>query len=161
MMYCIIYHSETGNTRHVAQHLASACGDPYLIEVGDRGDYQPLTQFLIRCKRAQGEETTPIEPSTIDVTGFDIIVMGSPVWAWKPTPVINAAIAALKDCEGKKAVIYATCGSQAGETIEIMRKALEEKGVKVVGDIVFDKKTVRDGKKINELIVMVNAAAIA
>jgi hypothetical protein len=42
-----------------------------------------------------------------------------------------------------------------------MRKALEKKGVKVVGDMVFDKKTVRDGKKINELIVMVNAAAIA
>ena len=34
MKTCIIYHSETGNTRHVAQHLAAAC-DGKLVEVSD------------------------------------------------------------------------------------------------------------------------------
>jgi Flavodoxin len=160
MSRCIIFHSWSGVTRGVARKVRAACGGD-LIEVKPKKAYNLLTVYAQGGYRAMKGKKDPIEPKKIDVAGYDMIVMGSPVWAWKPTPVINAAIAALKDCEGKKAVIYATCGGQAGETIEIMRKALEERGVRVVGDIVFDKKTVRDGKKINELIVMVNAAAIA
>ena len=70
---------------------------------------------------------------------------------------MNAAIAALKGCEGKKAIIFATCGGQPGKTIDIMKKQLESQGVKVIGDFIFNRKDVRDGKKINELIVSVNA----
>ena len=51
MKICIIYHSETGTTWHVAQHLASACTDARLIEVFDRADYVPLTRFMSRAKK--------------------------------------------------------------------------------------------------------------
>jgi flavodoxin len=160
MTRCFIYHSYSGITRGVARKVRSAC-DGDLIEVKPRKDYNALTVYMIGGYRATKGELDPIEPKKIDVAGYDLIVIGTPVWGWKPTPAINAAIAALKGCEGKKAVIFATCGREAGETIAIMRKALEGKGVKVVGDMVFGKKDVQDGKKINELIVMVNAAAIA
>jgi len=46
MKICIIYHSETGNTRHVAQHIASAF-DSKLIEVTDTQSYNRLTRFLV------------------------------------------------------------------------------------------------------------------
>ncbi len=160
MSRCIIFHSYSGITRGVARKVRAACGGD-LIEVKPKKNYNALTVYPLGGYRAMKDKKDPINPEKIDVAGYDMMVIGTPVWAWKPTPVINAAIAALKDCKGKKAVIYATCGSDAGETIAIMRKALEKKGVKVVGDMVFDRKTVRDGKKINELIVMVNAAAIA
>jgi flavodoxin len=160
MSRCIIFHSYSGKTRGVARKVRAACGGD-LIEVKPRKKYNALTVYPLGGYRAMKGRKDPINMEKIDVAGYDMLVIGTPVWAWKPTPVINAAIAALKDCKGKKAVIYATCGGDAGETIGIMRKALEKKGVKVVGEMVFDKKTVRDGKKINELIVMVNAAAIA
>jgi hypothetical protein len=48
------------------------------------------------------EELDPIEPETIDVSVSDLVVIGTPVWAFKATPAINAAIAALKGCDGKK-----------------------------------------------------------
>ena len=160
MSRCIIYHSYSGITSSVARKVRAACGGD-LIEVKPQKKYNALTVYAKGGYRAMKGKKDPIEPKKIDVSGYDMIVIGTPVWAWKPTPVINAAIAALKGCEGKKAVIYVTCGGQAGETIEIMKKALEAKGVNVVGDMVFDKKTVKVGKKINELIVMVNAAAIA
>ena len=41
------------------------------------------------------EECDPIEPAAIDVSGSDLIVIGTPVWAFKATPAINGAIAAL------------------------------------------------------------------
>jgi hypothetical protein len=47
---------------------------------------------------ANREEKTVIEPESIDISGFDLVVFGSPVWAFKPTPVIHAAIEGLKGC---------------------------------------------------------------
>jgi len=158
MKICIIYHSETGNTRHVAQHLASACGDPRLIEVSDRRDYLPLTQFLIRCKKARDEEMTPIEPSTIDVTGYDIIILGSPVWAFKPTPVIHAAIDALKGCEEKTTVGFFTHGGMPGTSEETFSQWCIARGMQIAGTMAIHMKDIENEKKTKELAAVVNAA---
>jgi len=103
------------------------------------------------------EECDPIEPETIDVSASDLVVIGTPVWAFKATPAINAAIAALKGCKGKKAVIFATCGGSAKDTLLILKKALEAKGVTVVGQFVLTKKEVGDEQKVKVLIDSINA----
>nr|WP_320162497.1 NAD(P)H-dependent oxidoreductase [uncultured Methanoregula sp.] len=150
MKICIIYHSETGNTRHVAQHLASAC-DGHLIEVSDRASYMKLTRFLVWCKMARGEEKTTIEPQSIDVSGYDQLVFGSPVWAFKPTPAIHAAIDALKGCEGKKATAFCTHGGRPGQTAEVFQKWIEARGMKCVGNANISEKDIENEKKTREL----------
>jgi len=157
MSRCILYHSHSGNTRRIAKRVKVACGGD-LIEVMPQKKYNALTVYVLGGYRAMKGRQDPIEQKKIDVAGYDMIVVGTPVWAGKPTPAINAAIAALKGCEGKKAILYATCGGKAGGTIGIMRKALEAKGVKVIGDFIFTKKDLSDGKRLNELIVRVNAS---
>jgi len=98
-----------------------------------------------------------IEPENIDVSSSDLIVIGTPVWAGRATPAINAAVAALKGCDGKKAVIYATCGGKERETIPILKKALEAKGVTVAGEFVFDKTGVKDPNRINGMVTLVKS----
>nr|WP_321350110.1 NAD(P)H-dependent oxidoreductase [uncultured Methanoregula sp.] len=151
MKICIIYHSETGNTRHVAQHLASVC-DGKLIDITDKATYNRLTRFLVWCKMARGEEKTPIEPSSIDVSGFDQLVFGSPVWAFKPTPAIHAAIDSLKGCEGKKATAFCTHGGRPGETAEVFQKWIEARGMKCVGNANISDKDIENEKKTKELV---------
>jgi flavodoxin len=157
MKTCIIYHSYSGITRSIAEKILDACGGD-LIEVTPRGKYTTLSAYTVGCYRARKEEKDPIDPEILDVSSYDLIVIGTPVWAWKATPVINAAIAALKGSEGKKAVIFATCGSQARETLPILNKALAAKNVVVAGQVVFTKKEITEGRKINDLITLVNAA---
>jgi flavodoxin len=160
MKTCIIYHSYSGITRGVAEKVGSACtGD--LIEVKPQEKYTTLTAYTLGCLRARNGECDPIDPGTIDVSAYDIVVIGTPVWAWKATPAVNAAIAALKGCEGKKAIIFATCGGMPGETLPILKRALEAKGATVLGDFVFTKKDIGNAKKENELIASVKAAGIA
>jgi flavodoxin len=155
--YCIIYHSFSGITRGVAEKVRTACGGD-LIEVSPRDKYSKLTAYTTGCYRARREDKDPVIPEIIDITSYDLVIVGTPVWAWKATPVINGAIAALEGCEGKKAIIFATCGGQAGETLAIMKKALGTKGVVVTGEVVFTKKEIDEGTKINELVSLVNAA---
>lgn len=159
MKTCIIYHSYSGVTRGIAEKINATCGGD-LVEVKPKDNYSTLTAYSVGCIRARKEVCDPISPDTIDVSLYDLIVIGTPVWAWKATPAINGAIASLKGCEGKKAVIFATCGSSAKETLPIMKKALEKRGVRVSGELVLNKSEIAGNEKINELFSLIREAAL-
>jgi hypothetical protein len=158
MSVAIVYHSETGNTEGVAGRLATATGGE-LIPVKDGTGYNKITMYLLGSARARRRELAPIEPAVIDVSRHTLVVIGSPVWAWSPTPAANAAIAALKGCEGKKGIVFATCGGKPGETLSMMKVALAARGVDVVGGFVFSQKDLRDEQKLAELVSAVKTAA--
>ena len=159
MKTCILYYSFSGITRGIAEKIQKTCGGD-IVEVKSKEHYSRLTAYTKGSYRAMKGECDPIEPATIDVAAYDLIVIGSPVWAYKATPAINGAIAALKGCDGKKAVIFATCGSSAKDTLPILKKALELKGVTVMGEYLFTRKEIEDNQKINVLIDSINAATI-
>ena len=121
-------------------------------------NYSSLTAYTLGCYRAMKEECEPDRTGDHRCLDTDLVVIGTPVWAFKATPAINAAIAALKGCDGKKAVIFATCGSSAKDTLPILKKALEAKGVTVVGQFVLTRKEIGDEQKVKALIDSVNAA---
>jgi flavodoxin len=158
MKVCIIYHSETGNTRHIAQHLSSSIIDSQLIEVSDCASCSALTRFLVWCKKARCEEKTNIEPSHIDVSGFDLIVFGSPIWAFKPTPVIHSAIDLLLGCEGKKAVAFVTLGRSPGKAEMVFRKWIEQRGMRFYGFMAIRQKDIEEEKVNAALLTFVTNA---
>jgi flavodoxin len=157
MKTSIIYYSYSGITRGIAEMIQKSCGGD-LVEVKSKENYSAITAYTLGCYRAMKEECDLIEPETIDVSASDLIVIGTPVWAFKATPAINAAIAALKGCDGKKSVIFATCGSSAKDTLSILKKALEAKGVTVVGQHILTRKEIGENQKISVLTDSVNAA---
>jgi flavodoxin len=157
MKICIIYHSETGNTRHVAQHLASVF-DAKLVEICEVATHSRLTRFLVWCKMARGEELTKIEPDVVDVSGYDLLVFGSPVWAFKPTPAIHTAINALVGCEGKRAVAFSTHGGRPGQTEETFKKWMGDRGMRVMGIAGIHQNDVENEKKTREIVTLVESA---
>jgi flavodoxin len=157
MKICIIYHSETGNTHHVARHIASAF-DARLIEVRDTASYSRLTRFLIWCKMARGEEKTTIEPSSTDVSEYDLVVFGSPVWAFKPTPAIHAVIDSLEGCLGKPAVAFSTHGYRPGQTDKMFKKWIQARGMIPVAVTNIHQNAIENEKEIKELIALVSAS---
>lgn len=159
MKTCIVYHSYSGVTRGIAEKIKGACGGD-LIEVTPKDSYSTLSAYSLGCIRARKEACDPITPDTIDVSSYDLIVIGTPVWAWKATPVINGAIAALKGCEGKTAVLFATCGSSAKDTLPIIKSVLEKKGVHVTGEVVLSKSEISRNEKINDLITAVRTPTV-
>jgi flavodoxin len=157
MKTSIICNSYSGNTRSVAEKVCDAL-DGKLIEVTSKAYSSRLSAYTIGCYRAMKGKCDPIEPSAIDVGSADIVVIGTPVWAGRATPAVNAAVAALEGCRGKKAVIFATCGGNERETLPLLKKGLEARGVIVVGEFVFDKKTLKDPERINAMISVIKTA---
>ena len=144
MKIAIIYHSETGNTRHIAQHIASVIPDSRLIEVTDHSHHSALTRFLMRCKAARSEDKTKIEPAHLDVHEFDLLVFGSPVWAFKPTPAIHSMIDALANCDKKRAAAFVTCGGRPGQSRDVFQKWIEARGMVFAGFKSIDQKKIED-----------------
>jgi multimeric flavodoxin WrbA len=159
MSVCIVYHSETGNTKKVAEYVAKATGAT-LIPVRDCAGYNKVTMYLLGIPRARAGDKAAIEPPMINVSAFDLVVVGSPVWAWKPTPAANAAIAALTSCEGKKGMVFATSGGMPKDTLAIMKNALEGRGVRVEGAFHFSIKELGDEKKLKEFVDTIKGAPV-
>ncbi|HOV66858.1 MAG TPA: ArsR family transcriptional regulator, partial [Methanoregulaceae archaeon] len=88
----------------------------------------------------------------IDVSAYDRLVIGTPVWGGHPTPVINGAVAALQGAGKKSAVIFVTCGVRPGEALPVLRAALARRGVTVVAEHSFTGKELGDAARIAALV---------
>jgi flavodoxin len=150
MNTCTIYHSHSGNTRGVAERVKAACGGD-LIEVKLSEHHSSPVAYFLGLFRAMKHQHDPIEPGRIDVSAADVVVIGTPVWTRKATPAITAAVNALQGCSGKKVVIFATCGSAAGDALPTLARALEERGMTVTGQVVFTRHDLRDDDRIHAL----------
>jgi len=155
MKTSIIYHSYSGNTRGIAERIQGACGGD-LIEVKSTEYSTRLAAFTRGCYRAMKGTCDRIEPAVIDVTGSDCVVIGTPVWGGRATPAINGAVAALQGCSGKRALLFATCGNDAGDSLVLLARNLEAKGMTIAGQVVFRKQDLNDKDRMNQVIAGIN-----
>lgn len=157
MSITTIFYSHSGITGGVAQKIQDTCGGG-LVEVAPVKPYSKITAYSQGCRKAMKGECDDITPASIDVSESDVIVMGTPVWASRAVPPVNAAVEALTGCEGKTAILFATCKGMPKDTLPILAEALAAKGVKVAGEYVLTKNDVQDTEKIDALIAAVKSA---
>ena len=158
MRVAIVYHSLSGNTRRVAELLAgrlAGTADADLIEVRDQRQYSTLTAYTTGAPRAMRGEVAEVEPAVIDVTGYDVIVLGTPVWALAPTPAARGAAAALRNAEGKEAVVYATSGGGPSSAAETLAGVLAARGLRVRGTAQFERTHLDDEAPMDALAELV------
>ncbi len=148
---CVIFYSYSGITRGVAEGIRNASGCD-LVEVRTKKPYTSFSVYTTGVLHSRREARDPIEPGLIDVSGYDLLIIGTPVWAWKPSPAINAAVQALKGCEGKMAVIFSTCSTNPGEALPIISRALETRGVRVMTGISLDAEDTKNPDAGGELL---------
>ncbi|MDD4253343.1 MAG: flavodoxin [Methanoculleus horonobensis] len=158
MSVCIIYHSETGTTRIVAGQVAAATGSD-LVEVKDLAGYSKLSMYLKGAPRAMRRKKADIEPAVIDVSGYDAVVVGTPVWAGNPTPAFNAAVAALVGIEGKAAIVFCTSRGAPGKTLETMEAMLAGRGADVQGAVPLTERDVETPGAVGPLVDLVRSLA--
>ncbi|HWQ63414.1 MAG TPA: metalloregulator ArsR/SmtB family transcription factor [Methanospirillum sp.] len=150
----IVYYSYSGITRGLMEKIQEVCGGD-LIEIHTLKKYRSFTAFTTGCLRSRNEEKDQITPDVIDVSAYDLLVIATPVWAWKPAPAANSLVAGLTGCEGKKAFVCTTYSSNPGHCLPILKKDLEEKGVVVAGEAAFSRRETEDSHHVMELIRMI------
>lgn len=144
MKSLILYYSRTGKTRFLSEKLQQELGGD-LVEIRDLRKRRGPFGFLRGVWDAQLGLTTEVAPSSFDLSKYGLIILGTPVWAYSPTPAINTFLQTC-DLKDKKVIIFVTSrGVGYRRAIDILRGKVEAKGGRVVG--VGSVKTWFRGKK--------------
>lgn len=107
----VLYYSQTGNTKAVATEIATKLGadieEIVPVQLYD-GDFQATIE---RGKKELDEGAFPeIQPIKADVTKYDVIFIGYPVWFGTYAPPVITFLNQV-DLNGKKLVPFCTFGS--------------------------------------------------
>ncbi|MBL7081094.1 MAG: NAD(P)H-dependent oxidoreductase [Candidatus Omnitrophica bacterium] len=154
MQAIIIYYSYTGNTRRVSQFLYE-----YLKEKGevDLIELSPLDEsnaFLTQAVRARLHKQAKLPSVNFDLSRFDLICFGSPVWAFASVPAMNTYLNKCLGLEGKDVLLFVTYGSGLGVSscLDYMQSLLSRKGIKQFKRISFQEKKVSNKDFIDQFI---------
>ena len=107
----VVYYSQTGNTKAVAQEIATKLG-------ADMAEVEAVTPYdgdfeatIGRCmQEREAGIATEINPLTVNVADYDVIFVGAPVWFGVFAPPMLTFLNQV-DLSGKKIVPFCTFGS--------------------------------------------------
>jgi flavodoxin len=101
MTACVLYFSQTGNTRQFADAIADA--------------FQIPTYNLMST-----------DPSIVRT--YDVVVLGTPVHGFRPAVETLDFIARLPEGQGKRVVLFCSYAMWTGRTFTVLENELKKKG---------------------------------
>lgn len=111
MKSLVVYYSRTGNARYVAQTIAAEIGAD-TEEVIDKKKREGALGFISGGRDAMSGKGTEIAPTTKSPLGYDLVVVGTPIWGGRPTPAIVTYLKNNNLAEKKVAVFFVQGGKK-------------------------------------------------
>ncbi|MBU1999226.1 MAG: NAD(P)H-dependent oxidoreductase [Candidatus Omnitrophota bacterium] len=130
MKSVIIYSTYTGNTRKVGDLLADQLKQSQGVDIIELESLDEKSSFFSQAKRAFWHKRAVIQSVNFDLGPFELICLGTPVWAFGPTPAMNTYLDKCFGVEYKRVIVFTTYGSGAGNTrcLNYMEKMMLRKG---------------------------------
>lgn len=155
MKTAIVYYSMHGNVRYVSEKVAKELGAD-LIELIPVKAYpdKGAMQFLWGGSAVTFKKKPDLEPYTFNASDYDLIIIGTPVWASNFTPPLRTFFEN-NDLTGKKiAVIATSAGGNSSKCIEAVKAAAKTETLAATLSLVDPKSQPSDDneKKIAEFI---------
>ena len=143
----VVYYSRTGITEKIGGLLAVAL-EADQEKVTDKKDRSGIWGYLVAGKDAGFENLTEIGKLKYDPADYDLVIIGTPIWAWNMTPAIRTYIDRNKK-KLKNVVFYTTSGGTSYEkVVPYMEKALGHKAMLKNGFL--EKEVKKDSKEMVE-----------
>ena len=139
MKSLVVFYSRTGTTRIVARAIADNLkGD--LEEIRDLKNRKGALGFVISCKDGGMKKCAEIGPLEKDPAGYDLVLVGTPVWANSMACAVRTWLREKKDAL-TNVVFFCTTGKSGIETC--FKHMEEESGKKPVAVLGLTTKEVR------------------
>lgn len=155
MRACIIYFSLTGNTHQLAQMISQGLKhknfDVDLVRlepVDGAGTFAGQGMTALQRKRVN------IGDVNFDLSMYDMICIGSPVWAFSPAPALNTYLDKCYGLDGKKVVAFYTYGSGTGKgrAVRIVNEMLEHKEIKSLHSLLIAQRDLKNSQDVNNRV---------
>lgn len=132
MKTLVVFYSRSGNTRRIAEMIARHL-DADIQELVDKKGRAGMLGLLRAGRDAVKKKTTDLEALTYRPGDYQLIVVGTPVWASNPAPAVRSFLQS-HDLSGKKVALFCTMNARGGEQACVILKDLI-RGGEVVGHL--------------------------
>jgi len=133
MKSLVIYYTRTGKTKSVAKAIASQLGAD-IEEVVDLKKRQGKIGWIMGGKDATRKSLTEIAPTKMALADYDLIVIGTPIWAWSPTPAIRTYISK-NNLSGKNVALFYTFDADLKQAAQRTKELLPN--VNIVSELLL------------------------
>ncbi|MBA2123395.1 flavodoxin [bacterium Unc6] len=135
MKKLVVYYSFEGNTKLIAEHIAKMINADILelkpkIEIKTKG----FMKYFWGGKQAVLKTKPELLPFDKSVQDYDVLFIGTPVWAWTYTPPLNTLFTSCHISD-KKIALFCCHGGSRGKIFDKMKKALGNN--QILGEIDF------------------------
>jgi len=111
MRVCLVYYSQTGNTKKIAEAISKG-----------------IKEANGQCDLFSLKEVTPQVVNEYDLVGF-----GSPVWCGAEPPNVREFILSIPNQKGKHAFVFCTHGVMPEHYFPVVTRRLRNRGFTVIG----------------------------
>ena len=126
----ILFYSKSGNTKQIADRIKQQAEkkkhDVDLVEVNPEEE----PGFFKASFSAIRQKPLPIQNDTFDVSSYDLLFIGCPIWVGKPAPLIKTMIQKTTGFNNTKASVFITCGGgekPGSKAVDLIKSDLQEK----------------------------------
>jgi len=131
----VVYYSLTGNTKMIAEAIAESI-DSDILELKPVKELNADSgmKYFWGGFQATMKKKPKLEEFDINPLDYELIILGTPVWAWTISPPIRSFLSMFK-LSGKKVALW-TCSG--GDGIKAMKQFKEIlKDINIIGEIRF------------------------
>ena len=156
----LFYYSKSGNTKKLALMIEEKI-KTNKVDIEMR-EIEPIKHpgFFKGGYNAYREKMLPISNTDLDLKEYDMLIVGTPVWAGKPAPFIQTFLNQATNIKGKKISFFFTSGGppeKAGLMSEIFHKWSKQQDLHMMKKILSIQmkkgEMVSGSKKINGFIM--------
>jgi hypothetical protein len=110
----VVFYSRSGTTRRIAMALSATLGGSVeeILEGRGRDGFLGYWRSIIEARR---RHLPNIQRAKNDPSSFDLVVIGTPVWAWSVSSPVRAYLTANKD-RLPAVAFFRTLGGKGSET---------------------------------------------
>lgn len=133
MKKLVIFYSFEGNTRYIAEQIAETINAD-LLELKPKKEIKKskFMKYVWGGKQVVLGAKPELEQLDKNPQQYDMIILGTPVWAFSYTPAFKTFFSQVK-LKGKKIALFCCSGGGKGKTFNNMKQELE--GNEIIGEI--------------------------
>ena len=147
----VVYYSLTGNTKFIAETIAESINADILkLKPVKELNAEGGMKYFWGGFQATMKKKPKLEPFDINPLDYDLIFIGSPVWAWRQSPPINSFLKKF-DLSGKKIALWMCAGGDGVKSMSRFKDALNN--TEIIGDICFQEPLQAETDAIKEKAV--------
>jgi flavodoxin len=150
----IVYYSYSGNTHQAAKMIAEILKYEHSVRCLRIEAPNESDKFFVQALRGITKRKIAIAPIETDLSPYDLIIFGTPVWAAEMAPAMRSYLEKAAGLNGKKALAFTTYGSGLGKAhcLDSLQRTLEKKGVRQIRRFSLSQFEVSDQLLLEDLL---------